>query len=62
MHNNNDHSHSHTQGLRREGNRKSLTIALITFGIMLVEATGGWMKNIGYHNKSFIMHTNSIIC
>jgi cobalt-zinc-cadmium efflux system protein len=44
MHNNNDHSH--TQELRREGNRKSLTIALvITFGIMIVEATGGWMTN-----------------
>jgi len=32
-----DHSHGHTHGMRREGNKKSLSIALvITFGIMIV--------------------------
>lgn len=46
MHNNHDHSHSHTHGLRREGNRKSLTIAMvITFGIMIAEVIGGFLTN-----------------
>lgn len=41
-----DHSHSHTHGLRREGNRKSLTIAMvITFGIMIAEVIGGFLTN-----------------
>jgi len=40
------HAHSHTHGLRREGNKRSLTIALvITFGIMVAEALGGWLTN-----------------
>ncbi|MBP2627603.1 MAG: czcD1 [Firmicutes bacterium] len=43
-HGGNDHNHSH--GLRREGNKKSLTVALIiTFGIMIAEAVGGWLTN-----------------
>lgn len=48
MHNNHDHdhSHSHTHGLRREGNRKSLTIAMvITFCIMIAEVIGGFLTN-----------------
>ncbi|MDR3560249.1 MAG: cation diffusion facilitator family transporter [Negativicutes bacterium] len=44
QHNHHDHGHSH--GIRREGNKKGLTIALvITFGIMTAEAVGGWMTN-----------------
>ena len=40
------HDHNHSHGLRREGNKKSLTIALIiTFGIMIAEAVGGWLTN-----------------
>jgi cobalt-zinc-cadmium efflux system protein len=41
-HDHNDHDHNHSHGMRREGNKKSLTIALlITFGIMIAEAVGG---------------------
>jgi len=43
---NHSHSHGHTHGMRREGNKKSLSIALIiTFGIMIAEAVGGWLTN-----------------
>ncbi|GMB00991.1 cation diffusion facilitator family transporter [Pelosinus sp. IPA-1] len=43
MHN---HDHGHSHGMRREGNKKSLAIALvITFGIMIAEAVGGWLTN-----------------
>ncbi|VBB06460.1 cation efflux protein [Lucifera butyrica] len=45
-HGHDDHGHGHTHGMRREGNKKSLTIALvITFGIMIAEAVGGWLTN-----------------
>jgi len=45
-HHDHDHSHGHTHGMRREGNKKGLTIALIiTFGIMIAEAVGGWLTN-----------------
>ena len=42
-----DHSgHSHDHGIRREGNKKGLLIALvITFGIMVAELVGGWLTN-----------------
>lgn len=41
-----DYGHDHTHGMQREGNKKSLTIALvITFGIMIAEAVGGWTTN-----------------
>lgn len=41
-----NHDHGHTHGMRREGNKQSLTIALIiTFGIMIAEAVGGWVTN-----------------
>lgn len=42
------HSHHdhHSHGMRREGNKRSLTIALlITFGIMIAEAVGGYLTN-----------------
>ncbi len=45
-HHDHGHSYSHTHSLRREGNKKSLTIAMvITFGIMIAEAVGGWLTN-----------------
>lgn len=45
-HHDHGHSHDHTHGMRREGNKRSLTIALvITFGIMIAEAVGGWLTN-----------------
>lgn len=41
-----DHGHCHAHGIRREGNKQSLTIALvITFGIMIAEAVGGYLTN-----------------
>ena len=40
-----EHGHD-THGMRRAGNKKSLLIALIiTFGIMIAEAAGGWLTN-----------------
>ena len=40
------HEHNHSHGLRREGNKKGLTIAMvITFGIMIAEVVGGWLTN-----------------
>lgn len=45
-HHDHDHSHTHAHGIRREGNKKSLSIALvITFGIMIAEVIGGWLTN-----------------
>jgi len=46
MQKNDDITNGHTHGIRRAGNKQSLTIALIiTFGIMIVEVIGGWLTN-----------------
>jgi cobalt-zinc-cadmium efflux system protein len=45
-HSHDHHDQGHSHGIRREGNRKGLTIALvITFGIMVAEFMGGWLTN-----------------
>ena len=40
------HDHAHSHSLKRAGNKRSLTIALvISLAIMFVEAVGGWYTN-----------------